>query len=362
MREALLISKPIAPPWTDSNKNLVRDLARAMTRTRARVMVPEGQDFEGAISEPVYRAAGAYAPSRAANARVLLRLVTGQRADVWHFFFAPNPLTLRAGRIAAAIRSTPTVHTIASAPDSLERVAPMLFADRVVVLSKHTAKRLEAVGVKPTVIPPAIGDVVLGDDAVRRAKERYGLPERYALYPGDLEHSDGAATFVRAAARCASSGLGFVVAARPKTPAAHAAKERLEADAKARGARVTWLGEIDDIHAVVAGASVVELVVDTLHAKMDYPLVLLEALLLDVPVLVSAGTAGEELVASGGATALAAGDDEALAKACEALASDPEKSRERGAAGGRWVRETCGPSVVAEAYERVYDEVIANRA
>ena len=63
MREALLISKPIAPPWTDSNKNLVRDLARAMTRTRARVMVPEGQDFEGAISEPVYRVAGAYALS-----------------------------------------------------------------------------------------------------------------------------------------------------------------------------------------------------------------------------------------------------------------------------------------------------------
>ncbi len=96
MREALLISKPIAPPWTDSNKNLVRDLARGLTRTRARVMVPEGSTFEGAVSEPVYRAAGAYAPSRAANARVLARLITGPRADVWHFFFAPNPLTLSA--------------------------------------------------------------------------------------------------------------------------------------------------------------------------------------------------------------------------------------------------------------------------
>ena len=116
MREALLISKPIAPPWTDSNKNLVRDLARGFKRTRARVMVPEGQDFEGAISEPVYRAAGAYAPSRAANARVLARLVTGARADVWHFFFAPNPLTLRAGRVAAALRRVPTVHTSPARP------------------------------------------------------------------------------------------------------------------------------------------------------------------------------------------------------------------------------------------------------
>jgi glycosyltransferase involved in cell wall biosynthesis len=361
VREALLISKPIAPPWTDSNKNLVRDLARGMSRTRARVMVPEGADFEGAISEPVYRAAGAYAPSRAANARVLARLLTGPRADVWHFFFAPNPLTLRAGRVASTLRRVPTVHTIASAPDALERVAPLLFADRVVVLSQHSAKRLASVGLNPTVIPPAIGDVVLSDMAVKRARERYGLPERYVLYPGDLEHSDGAATFVRAAARCSAAGFGFVVAARPKTPAAHAAKERLEADAKARGATVTWLGEIDDIHAVVAGASAVELVVDTLHAKMDYPLVLLEALLLDVPVLVSAGTAGEELVASGGATAIAPGDDEALAKACEALVGAPDDARKAGAKGGAWVRATCSPSVVAEAYERVYDEVIAAR-
>lgn len=361
MREALLISKPIAPPWTDSNKNLVRDLARGFTRTRARVMVPQGATFEGAISEPVYLAAGAYAPSRAANARVFARLMFGPRADVWHFFFAPNPLTLRAGRVAAALRRVPTVHTIASAPDALERVAPMLFADRVVVLSEHTAKRLRAVGLDPVVIPPAIGDVTVTDEAVRRAKERYALPERYVLYPGDLEHSDGAATFVRAAARSASAGLGFVVAARPKTPAAHAARERLAADATARGAKVTWLGEIDDIHAVVAGASVVSLVVDTLHAKMDYPLVLLEALLVGVPVLVSRGTAGEEIVASKGARAVSAGDDAALAEACATIVADPTAARAMGAAGGQWVRATCGPAVVAEAYERVYDEISGAR-
>lgn len=362
MREALLISKPIAPPWTDSNKNLVRDLARGFTRTRARVMVPRGADFDGAVSEPVYLAAGAYAPSRLANARVLARLFTGPRADVWHFFFAPNPLTLRAGRVAAALRRVPTVHTIASAPDSLERVAPMLFADRVVVLSRHTARRLEAVGVRASVIPPAIGDLSVADDAVRRVRERYGLPERYVLYPGDLEHSDGAATFVRAAARNAGEGFAHVVAARPKTPAAHAARERLTALAKERGAAVTWLGEIDDIHALVAGASAVTLVVDTLHAKMDYALVLLEALLVGVPVVVGAGTAAEELVASGGALAVAPGDDAALAAECARLVGDREAARSMGAAGGRWVRATCAPAVVAGAYEAVYDEVIAARS
>jgi glycosyltransferase involved in cell wall biosynthesis len=359
MREALLISKPIAPPWTDSNKNLVRDLARGFSRTRARVMVPAGENFEGAVAEPIYQAKGNYTPSRLANARVLARLLTGPRADVWHFFFGPNPLTLRAGRIASALRRVATVHTIASAPDNLEAIAPMLFADRVVVLSQHTARRLENVNIRATVIPPALGDVHVTAEAIAKTRARYNLPERYVLYPGDLEHSDGTDTFVRAAARNRASGLGYVVASRPKTPAAKAARERLETEAKARGASVTWLGEIDDIHALVAGADAVTLVVNTLHAKMDWALVVLEALLVGVPVVVSAGTASEELLVSGGAEAVAPGDDEALASACEALVGDRERARAMGARGGQWVRETCSPTVVASAYERVYDELLA---
>lgn len=361
VREALFISKPVVPPWTDSNKNLVRDLARALPRTRARVMVTRGASFDGAESVALYDAAGAYAPSRLANARVLAHLLTGPRADLWHFFFAPNPLTLRAGRAAAALRRTPTVHTVASAPDRLEAVAPLLFADRVVVLSEHTRRRLDAVGVAATVIPPCIGDLAVSPDAVAAARARYGLPARYVLYPGDLEHSDGAATFVRAAARPTVKGLGHVVAARPKTPAAHAAKEAYAADARARGADVTWLGEIGDIHAVVAGASAVALVVDTLHAKMDYPLVLLEALLLGVPVIVSAGSAAEEIAASGGARVVAAGDDAALAEASAALADGAADARAMGERGGAWVRATCSPAAVAAAYERVYDAALAGR-
>jgi phosphatidylinositol alpha-1,6-mannosyltransferase len=362
VREVLLVSKPIVPPWTDSNKNLVRDLARAFTRTRARVMVTRGARFEGAVSEAVYTTAGAYAPSRLANGRVLLRLLTGPRADLWHFFFAPNPLTLRAGRSAARLRRVPTVHTLASAPDRLEAVASMLFADRVVVLSEHTRRRLEAVGVRSEVIPPCVGAVHVSPEAIARAKQRHRLPERYVLYPGDLEHSDGAQTFLRAAARTGGKGLGFVVAARPKTPAAHTARARLEDEARRRGATVTWLGEIDDIHAVVAGASAVALVVDTLHAKMDLPLVLLEALLLEVPVLVGAGTAAEELTASGGAQVLVTGDDAALAEACVNLADDPLRARAMGAKGAAWVRATCAPSTVAAAYERVYDAVLEGRS
>lgn len=356
MPSALLVSKPVAPPWTDSNKNLVRDIARGCERWTPRVMVPRGSPLAGVASEPLYAAAGDYAPSRLANARVLARLVAGARADVWHFFFAPNPLTLRAGALAARLRRAPTAHTLASAPDDLEAVAPMLFADRLVVLSEHTARRLRAVGRDAVVIPPALSPVSVTPAQVDAARRRHDLPPRYALYPGDLEHSDGARTFIRAAAGQGSE-LGWVVAARPKTPRAHEARRALEAEARSLGAKVTWLGEIDDIHAVTAGASVVTLAVDTLHAKMDLPLVLLEAMALRVPVVVSSGSAAEELVPSGGALAVPPSSPESLREAVAAVTSDAARAASMGVDGARWVAERCAPDAVAGAYEAVWDEL-----
>jgi phosphatidylinositol alpha-1,6-mannosyltransferase len=357
VREVLFVSKPVAPPWNDSNKNLVRDVARGLERYRARVLVPRGAPLEGVLSEPLYAEPGAYAPSRLANARVLTRLLAGPRVDLWHFFFGPNPLTLRAGALAARLRRAKTVHTIASAPDDLERIAPLLFADRVIALSAHTTRRLERAGVRAVTIPPALEPPTVSAAAIVETRARYGLPPQYLLYPGDLEFGNGAETFVRAAAQ--APGLGWVVASRPKTPRALEARARLEAEARAIGAPVIWLGEVSDIHALVAGAGVVVLVSDTLHAKMDWPLVLLEALALEVPVLVAQDTAAAELVVSQGATAVPHGDPAALVTAAEQwLAFSKVEAQTRLAHARRWVEETCAPAVVARAHEALYDAVL----
>jgi phosphatidylinositol alpha-1,6-mannosyltransferase len=355
--DVLFVSKPVAPPWNDSNKNLVRDVAGALSRYRARVMVPRGAPLAGVVSEEVYAEPGAYAPSRLANARVLVRLLTGPRAEVWHFFFGPNPATLRAGALAARLRRVHTVHTIASAPDDLEQIAPLLFADRVVALSAHTTARLARAGVPAVTIPPALASPVVEPAAIEAARARHRLPASYVLYPGDLEFGDGARTFVRAAA--VAPEIGWVVASRPKTPRAREAREVLEAEARAAGAPVVWLGEVGDIHAVVAGARVVALVSDTLHAKMDWPLVLLEALALGVPVLVARDTAAAELAVSGAATVLPHGDPAALVAAAHEWLSRPvESAREASAGAARWVRETCAPAAVARAHEALYDELV----
>src|SRR5687768_8795983 len=195
--EILFVSKAVAPPWNDSSKNLVRDLASALTRHRAVVLstreAAPALSLGHAAIEPIYPAASAYAPSIAQNARVLRRLLAGRRADLWHFFFAPNPRTSRFGALASRLRRVRTVQTVCTAPRDDLDPRPLLFADRTVVLSPPTESRLHAAGVPPervVRIPPCVAPLEPHDDARRRAtRAALGLPPDRPLvvYPGDLE-------------------------------------------------------------------------------------------------------------------------------------------------------------------------------
>src|SRR5215468_4294538 len=88
----LFVSKPIAPPWHDGSKNLVRDVAAHLERAEPTVLSTPGAPSVGprVTMEPIYAESGRFAPALSANARVMRRLLRGDPHDIWHFVFAPN--------------------------------------------------------------------------------------------------------------------------------------------------------------------------------------------------------------------------------------------------------------------------------
>ena len=150
MVDVLLVSKPIVPPWHDSSKNLVRDLATNMQRHTPIVLSQPGVQLSmpRARIEPIYDTSGRkFSPALRDNARVLRRLFESKRGEFWHFFFAPNPKTSTAARVAALLRRARTVQTVCSAPHPKVSVRGVLFGDRIVVLSEHTRQRFLAAGI-----------------------------------------------------------------------------------------------------------------------------------------------------------------------------------------------------------------------
>jgi phosphatidylinositol alpha-1,6-mannosyltransferase len=369
MARILMVSKPVAPPWNDGSKNLVRDLASNLRRHSAAVMTQKGSTSQlpNVAYEPVYaRSPARFAPALADNARVMLRLLTGRGYDAWHFFFAPNRRSSQACAWAARLRQVPTVQTMCSAPAMNADLKALLFADRNVVLSRFSeARALEAGVARASLhrIAPAVAPLApLGADAVADARSALGLPAQGPLvvYPGDLEFSLGAERMLRAAAVLRRQhDLVLALACRMKTSAAREHEHRLRALAASwnLAERVVWIGETPHIHRLLGAADVVALPAETLYAKVDLPLVLIEAMLLERAIVVAHGTPAAELCEREAGVAVAA-DVDAVAQAIGRLLDDSEARKKLGARARTVALERFHPSVVATAYEDLYDELL----
>jgi phosphatidylinositol alpha-1,6-mannosyltransferase len=369
MGRVLMVSKPIVPPWNDSSKNLVRDIASNLQRHTATVMTQRGAvaPLAGVAYEAVYaERSPAFAPAIRDNARVMARLLTGPAHDLWHFFFAPNPRSSTAGRLAARVRSTRTIQTVCSAPRAGADLPRLLFADRTVVLSRHTEALVLEAGVPRAVvrrIAPAVTPIARATHADTRAtRAALGLPldAPLVVYPGDLEFSRAAELMLRAHAALPDTyGAVLVLACRAKTPRARAEEERLRGVARglAGAGRVSFVGETKHIHALLAAADVVALPAEDLYAKMDLPLVLIEAMLLERAVIVGEGTPAAELCEGGAALATAI-DGKAVAQHVARLLDSASERAQLGVRAREAALARHHPAVVASAYEALYDELL----
>jgi glycosyltransferase involved in cell wall biosynthesis len=371
-RRVLFVSKPIAPPWHDGSKNLVRDVAAHLTRARPTVLSTPGAPSVGArvTMEPVYAESGRFAPALAANARVLLRLLRGDPHDIWHFVFAPNVASSSAAMLARRVRVSggwegKVVQTVASAPRRFEGVARWIFGDLVVALSEWTRGRLMGAGVrgeKIRVIPPcAAAPERPSDERVAAARARFASGEGpIVLYPGDYEVSRGAETVAAAVGRIvrAVPEATVVFACRPKTRAAESSRARCVADLERERLldRTRHVGEIEDMPALLAASSVVAFPVDDLYGKVDIPLVLLEAMALGVPIVACTGGPLETLSA---ARLVEPADPDALADEVLHLLMSASAAREASMSGKALYERKFQPSVVAAAYDELYEDVLS---
>jgi len=366
----LMVSKPVVPPWNDSAKNLVRDVVRSATRHRYSVLVSKGVPFAAprVTSAEIYGAPGQYTPALRQNARVFGHLLRA-RADVVHYFFAPNPRTSSIARVVGVVRRWPSVQTVCSAPREWAGASRLLFADKVIVLSEDTRSKFARAGVEASrlrLVPPGIEPFApLSGPERAAARRRFAdlAPEDetpVVLYPGDYQFSEAAFTVGAAVARVVAAGPArFVFACRIKQEESRREEERVKArvEQDSASASVRFWNEVDDVRALLGAADLVVMPAESLYAKMDVPLVLLEAMSLGVPLVVANVPPLSELLADDVGVAVPPRDPEALAAAVTGLLSDPARRAALGARAREAIGRRYSARAVASAYEDVYDEV-----
>lgn len=356
----LVVSKPLAPPWTDGSKNLAREIVRGLAALEspreAHAFLPSG--VGGGDATRAHRTPTSELSKRT-QASMLATLAIERGAGIWHFVFAPSARTKQTFGPLATLRGRRTVQTIASAPAPDVRLGDVVFADRVVVLSRATEARALVEGVLPqrlSRVPIAITPPPTPSErAIDEVRRRHALRGRFVVtFPGDLEHGGGAALLVDACVRMsARRDVTLVLACRDKTDRSRTLRAELTSRAMGRGLDVRMIGETPSIHALLAASDVVALPTQSLYAKVDHPLVLLEAMHLGRVVLVSEGTAAHELADEGGALGTAF-DADAIAMELDRLISD-RHARAEAAEAARSHATARTVVAMARAYDSIYD-------
>ncbi len=362
-----VISKPVRPPWTDSSKNLVRDLVRWCGDTSFTLM-GDGEyapEWERVQWRRTYRGAGGYSPGLVQNGRVFFDLLIPDfRHQVDHFFFAPNPVTCRALRTLERVRRKPSVHTICSVPKTFDGIGRMLFADVQVALSQWTANRLEEEAV-PMVryIAPGIDPNLVEPDPGIDLGAALGLEGRpTVLFAGDYEVGGGAELLIRAlpAILDAVPEAVLVLACRIKTEEARGLEAAVRRAAEETGVldSVVFQNEVSAMANLLGVADVVTMPVTSTYRKMDVPLVLLEAMALSTPVVVSDLDPVRETVAHGGGLTVPGERPDALAEALVTVLSDADERKRLGNDAREAVERYWHIRHAAKRYERLYGELM----
>ena len=236
MTRVLFVSKPIAPPFHDGTKCLVRDVSLNLERVKPVVLTSTSARREPPLDParveqiPLYADSGSFTPAFRQNLRAAAWVLTRSRADVWHFVFAPNRRSSQVGRWLKRLRRIPVVQTIASPPSSFDAIDESLFGDVVVAQSRWTRDRvLAAYAAKGlvcpfpiSVIPPPVAPVLERSTDVQakiRSALQIGKDAEVFVYPGDLETSCGAEVTAKIAEKLRESvpGAVLVFAYRNKT-------------------------------------------------------------------------------------------------------------------------------------------------
>jgi phosphatidylinositol alpha-1,6-mannosyltransferase len=201
----------------------------------------------------------------------------------------------------------------------------------------------------------------LSPDARSTIRAAHELPVGpVVVFPGDYEFSSAAQVVADAATPIirACPEATIVFACRIKRAPSREIQGRIQQQLQSFGPRVRFVNQVDDMPAFVGAADVVVMPAESLYAKMDVPLVLLEAMSQKVPVVVARKAPLSELLAFEPGLGVPPADPTALAAAVIDILQHPEMAAQYGKNGCGAVRDHFSADVMAKQVENLYDDLL----
>lgn len=365
MEALILTTRTINPPWDESGKNLVLNIARNI-KSMDIALLSSNKNFEiGKNIKKFYIGKDKkFSHSMPFSQKFLLmtKLLMGKKFEIYHLFFTPKENTINIlKKITKNKKSIQTITSIHNLKHFNKNIKEVLFADKIVVISDYTREILKKNDLESIRIYPGIDLKRFSPSNDTDLRNKLGLKqEKIILYPGDFNvlkktESVGYLLGIIKETLGKSENTKFILACRIRS----------REDFKVRNYFIKKLKELNlDKKVIILGTlfdlkdllNLSDVVIfphkKEMKAKLELPLALIEAMAMKKPILTNNFKPIDELFREKIGYLIERYED--FPKILAKLIKNKEEMTKLGINGRKTVEKHFDAVKMAKEYEKLY--------
>lgn len=295
MKDILMVSRAISPPWDEASRNLVKEIISRVDGVKFHILT----DKEGVFNSPdivEHRIYTSRESTFSQKVKLLFFLIANRKKfDIYHLCFTPETVTsLLIKNIIDRRKIIQSIPYLSTKVDSGKHKR-LIHSSAVTVTSNSSKVELDAQGAENVkVIYPGVDTELLkpltSKDEVKRKFSLKG--KKHILWAGDfsLDETAGKLFLIIQDILKGKSEVSFVIASRMKEirhiSRQKVLKEKLKKERLLD--RVIFLETVEDMPELISACDVlIYPLMKGFSRKIDIPYVVVEAMASGVPVVIS---------------------------------------------------------------------------
>ncbi len=367
-KKILLVTRPLSPPWDEASKNFAYYLAKNVDGFQFTLLVNKiikGLP-ENIQQERIYTSSNFGFLQKLYLLRYLRRYL--RRFDIAHFVFTPTKLSSALIKKFALNNKVGTLQTIATLREDLfsdEEIKKLIFGNLAVTYSDYAKNKLEKLGLKNTKrIYPGI-DLGHYSSAPKNIKliNDLGISgnDFVIVYPGEYTRLGATDDIAKSLPQIFKSipNAKFIFACRIKGTGDIQKKKEIKNKLQDKGllSKITFIDTFSDMPKLYNLSDVVIFPAKDMKGKFDVPLVVVEAMACEKPVIISDLPVLKEFANSHNSVTIKSGDVKQLIEATSDLYKNKSKREEIGKNARKYAEENFDIKKVAEEYKKIYESL-----
>ena len=377
MKKILLVTRPIAPPWDEASKNFAYFLAKTIGAKKNNLelhLMTRGQLPElpkSIVQDEVYTHSQNDITFSQKLRSLFFQFIMRRQFDAVHYFFTPTKLNSFLIKYFLQSKKTKSIQTVATLREDLysnEEIKKIMFGDLIVTYSNYAAQKLNSFGFQNVkrVYPGIDLDKYQFREKNSELLKKCGLTDQDFIINFTGEYTRLGAmdliidSFIEIIKKIPTAKLSLAVRVKNEKDA----KKKKAVKEKLKKYQLLEKVSFHDEHAIDDGnfnmadfynlCDVSLFPVANMHGKFDIPLVVVEAMACEKPVVLSNLPILAELGNEQNAVIIESGSVTSLTSTVLDLYNHPEKRERLGRAARKFVAERFDIQKVAAVYEEIY--------